>query len=367
MNTGAEPLSNRVRQVRHERGLSQLALAEAAGITRQSMSAIEAGRVTPGVDTAIRIAIALGSSAEELFGSSEQEACLNVEMNGRSNSGRLSVAYVQSRWVAHHLDAAWGSADAVVGAADGLSVELMRSQDELRDNMLIMGCASALGVLADRLNSQHGPGRFRWLSGSSTGALQALAKSTIHLAGVHLTDPTTGKANVSDVRRVVTNKKVTLITLAHWEVGLLTARNNPKKIRSVHDLTKPRIRLAGREHGSGVRRLFERQLRAEKLPLETAKSPTLLASGHLQVAQAIALGAVDAGIATRDAALAYDLDFVPWAEERYDLALASDDLGDRRVIRLLDELTSLGLRRELSCLGYDTALCGTQVEVTHVV
>ena len=36
--------------------------------------------------------------------------------------------------------------------------------------------------------------------------------------------------------------------------------------------------------------------------------------GHLDVAQAVALGAADVGIATRDAALAYGLDFVPLRE-----------------------------------------------------
>ena len=55
--------SNRVRQVRESRGVSQIALAAAAGLSRQSVGAIEAGRALPAVDVALRSGARSSSSS----------------------------------------------------------------------------------------------------------------------------------------------------------------------------------------------------------------------------------------------------------------------------------------------------------------
>jgi molybdate-binding protein len=75
----------------------------------------------------------------------------------------------------------------------------------------------------------------------------------------------------------------------------------------------------------------------------------------------VALGAADAGVATRDAALAYGLHFVPLAEERYDLVIPVVLLTDVRVQRLLDTLSAAPCRQELAALGYDVSACGQRV------
>jgi molybdate-binding protein len=229
-----------------------------------------------------------------------------------------------------------------------------------------MGCALGLGLLADRLNSRPGPGRFLWLSRSSMDALGALAAQQTHLAGVHLVDPRTGEANVADVRRLTGPSAagggaLVLITLARWEAGLVTAPQNGKGIRSAADLGRRGLRLVVREPGSGARRLLEAELRRAGLPRELASMAPLQATGHLEVAQAVAMGAADAGIATRDAALALGLRFVPLAEERFDLVLSLEALADARLARLFDVLSSGAFQRELACLGYDVRSSGARV------
>jgi putative molybdopterin biosynthesis protein len=79
------------------------------------------------------------------------------------------------------------------------------------------------------------------------------------------------------------------------------------------------------------------------------------------VANAVALGAADVGVAMESAALTFGLDFIPLFEERFDLVVPHAALEDVRVQRLLDTLTSASFRRELGALGgYDAAECGTQ-------
>lgn len=259
-----------------------------------------------------------------------------------------------------HGEAARLSADAVVVDADGGrgEVELTRPLAELRDNLVVMGCAAALGLLADRLNARLGAGRFLWLGRSSTAALTGLDRGHAHVAGVHLTDANTGEANVPAIRRHVRTGTV-VITLARWEAGLVAAPGNPRRIRGAGDLARRGLRLVTRETGSGAQNLLEREL--GRLGVASTSRVPILAHGHLEVAHAVALGAGDVGVATRDAAIAHGLHFVPLAEERYDLAIPASLLDDARIVRLLDAMTASAYRRELSSLGYDVRSCGDRV------
>lgn len=62
----SQRLTALIRTLRKERGLSQDALAERAGLHRNSISLIERGESQPTVDTLFRLADGLGISAVEL-------------------------------------------------------------------------------------------------------------------------------------------------------------------------------------------------------------------------------------------------------------------------------------------------------------
>ncbi len=354
--------ANRVRERREARGLSQVELAERAALSRQSVGAIEAARATPAVDVALRLARALDCRVEDLFGDAPAPEALAVEHEGAP--GRAAVARIGARWVSFPLEG-----DEARSAADGLAtagprgrarLEPLRSPAELEENVLLLGCANGLGLLADRLNARPGPGRFRWLSRSSTAALEALGARRAHLAGAHLVDAR-GEANVGAVRRIAREEPIVLVTLARWEAGLLARPDDRAPIRGAADLGRRGLRVAGREAGAGARKLLERAVREQGLPLELATRPHRVVSSHLDVARAVALGAADTGVATRDAALAYGLGFVPLQEERYDLALPRGALADPRLARLLDVLVSGEFRRELAALGHDVGPTGERV------
>ena len=63
---------DRFRLARLSRGLSQGALADVAGVTRQSISGIESGRWSPSLEVALALASALGTSVEDLFGAAPE-------------------------------------------------------------------------------------------------------------------------------------------------------------------------------------------------------------------------------------------------------------------------------------------------------
>jgi len=60
-------LQNDIRVLRQERGLSQGGLAEAMGVSRQTINSIETDRYTPSLPLAIALAWFFGRPVEEVF------------------------------------------------------------------------------------------------------------------------------------------------------------------------------------------------------------------------------------------------------------------------------------------------------------
>ncbi len=68
-------ITNRIRRLRFERGeMTQQALAERIGATRQTILSIGAGKYAPSLELAFRIADAFGLGIEEVF-ARQKAAC----------------------------------------------------------------------------------------------------------------------------------------------------------------------------------------------------------------------------------------------------------------------------------------------------
>lgn len=64
----ATPIRNDIRKLRFAHGeMTQQALAEACGVTRQTIIALEAGKYAPSLELAFRIARAFGTGVEQVF------------------------------------------------------------------------------------------------------------------------------------------------------------------------------------------------------------------------------------------------------------------------------------------------------------
>lgn len=62
------PIDNSIRKLRFEHGeMTQQALADACGITRQTVIALEAGKYAPSLELAFRIARTFGVGVEDVF------------------------------------------------------------------------------------------------------------------------------------------------------------------------------------------------------------------------------------------------------------------------------------------------------------
>ena len=62
------PIANQIRRLRFEHGeMTQSDLAERIGMTRQTVAAVEAGKYSPSLEAAFRIARVFGAGVEDVF------------------------------------------------------------------------------------------------------------------------------------------------------------------------------------------------------------------------------------------------------------------------------------------------------------
>ncbi len=65
---GDHAIQNRIRELRFDRGeMTQQALADRIGVTRQTVNAIELGKYSPSLEVAFRIAVIFGVPLDEVF------------------------------------------------------------------------------------------------------------------------------------------------------------------------------------------------------------------------------------------------------------------------------------------------------------
>jgi putative molybdopterin biosynthesis protein len=394
----------RLRLARQARGFSQQQLAGMAGVSRQAVSAVEAGHSDPSLRVAFALAQALGMTVEELFGPADLAppvAAIPVAPP-EGPGGRVLLAPVGDRFVALPLrgDAAAGMGFVAAGGqavfpATGQAAPPATGQAALpatalpatgpagladsagpaapaaagpivvrpigppRPTLVVAGCDPALPLLAPPLALLDPPVAFAWWPCGSLEALRLAAAGLVHAAGVHLRDAD-GGYNATAASHLPGGAEVVGFTA--WREGLVLRPELAPVITGVDSLVKDRRRVVNRETGAEARRLLDREL--GRLGADRAELPgyDTRAAGHFQVASAVAACLADAGVASEPVARAYGLDFVPLADERFDLVLPGAHLGSREVQGLLKVLASPWLLAQLASLpGYDLASCGDRV------
>lgn len=66
-------ISNQIRVLRAARDMTQEQLANACGVTRQTIIALEAGKYSPSLELAFKLAIALASTLDAVFQYAEKK------------------------------------------------------------------------------------------------------------------------------------------------------------------------------------------------------------------------------------------------------------------------------------------------------
>lgn len=361
----SEPrFENQLKRRRKQARLSQNALADKVGVSRQAILAIEAGRNIPSTRLALRIAYALGCGIEDIFrlaADSGINARLAPSGAGDSDGSRVTLGRIRDRWVAHRMPALGTSAADGIITSEGSGAEVvvrpLGTTAQLGQNVLVAGCAPLLGALAHRVDRRFSDARVTWLPAGNRRAMELLRDGLVHVAGLHLSSDNGDGHTVAEARRALPDRKVLVANLTRWRLGIVVRAGNPLGIGGGADLFREGLRVVRREAGSGAQ-----ELAARVADLAGACGPDdsgPLATGHREVARLVGSGSADAGIAIESAALAEGLEFVPMVEERFDLVVPADIADKESPARLIETLDDPDFRAELAHLpGYDVSLTG---------
>jgi putative molybdopterin biosynthesis protein len=370
----------RLRLARQARGLSQQQLAGVAGVTRQAVSAVESGHSDPSLRVALGLAGALGMRIEELFGHGEPADPVRARLVAPADGegSRVALATVGEGFVALPLSGATvslagfspagglvtgresagaagarSSEDAVTGLHGDIGTVAVRPIGPPRPTLIVAGCDPALPLLQTPLALLDPPIAFAWWQCGSAEALRLARVGLVHAAGVH----TAGRDHTREHEQHVDAE---MVGFASWREGLVVRPETP--VKDLADVARGGFRIVNREPGAQARTLLDRE--RERLNLTPGELPGYdsRVAGHLQVAAAVAGRLADAGVSSEPAALAYGLDFLPLATERFDLLLPSSLAASREVQGLLKVLSSPWLLAQLASLpGYDPSSCGQRV------
>jgi len=400
---GTRDAGMRLRLARQARGYSQQQLAGMAGVSRQAVSAVEAGHSDPSLRVAIALARALGTGVEELFGPSEPQPEVQARQVAPAGAAgaRVTLAPVGDAFVALPLAgptatrAGFMPAGGVAGplppgagqpagqagarpadgsgrlngagrespdstdSADGLRA--VRPIGPPRPTLVVAGCDPALPLLEMPLALLDPPVSFTWWPCGSREALRLAAAGLVHVAGAHLRGES-GEYNTGPAADLAEFIGAAVIGFCSWREGLVLRPGLAGEVTGLADVASRGLRLVNREDGAEARHVLDRELARLRLDPATLPGYETAAAGHLQVAAAIAAGLADAGVASEPAALAYGLGFVPLAAEHSDLVIPATAAGSREVAGLLRVLSSRWLLDQLASLpGYDPARCGEHI------
>ncbi len=223
-----------------------------------------------------------------------------------------------------------------LGAGTEVSVEMLRGKEEIENTVVCIGSHdNALDLLANILKKNYPKYSLSSAHVGSMGGLVALKKDEAHIAGTHLLDEETGEYNVPFIKRLLADRKIVLVNLVYRQQGLVVPKGNPKSISGFGDLLRDDVVFINRQSGAGTRLLTDKYLKELKIDPKAVRGYEREEYTHMGVASAVLTGIADTGMAILAAAKALDLDFIPLAKERYDLAVPAKYLSMPTLLALL--------------------------------
>src|SRR5262245_13397471 len=174
---------NRVKAHRQARGLTQQELADAAGLSRTGVGAIEAARLVPSVAAALGLAQALDCSVEDLFGPKSGRPVVEFAWQPARFPCRYWAAEVAGRILLFPVESG-ARGDLCHDGVARHAGDLPGRSELAQATLVLVSCDPAAGLLAAAYERRSG-GRMLVFTRSSGEALSMVERGWAHVAGIH--------------------------------------------------------------------------------------------------------------------------------------------------------------------------------------
>ncbi|KOP68111.1 hypothetical protein AMS62_24835 [Bacillus sp. FJAT-18019] len=194
----------------------------------------------------------------------------------------------------------------------------------------------------------------------SLDSLISMYQGEADIVSTHLLDGDTGEYNLPYIRRLLVGSSYVVVNLLSRHAGLYVQSGNPFALKQWSDLSRPGLRFANREKGSGARVLLDEQIRLHGIKPEQLVGYDNIQTNHFGVAMKVASGEADVGVGIEKAAsIVGQVDFIPLIQERYDLVLLKTTWSQTWIPTLLQILQSDTFKKELQSIpGFDISRTG---------
>jgi putative molybdopterin biosynthesis protein len=262
-----------------------------------------------------------------------------------AKAGKIPATKVTGKWTfPKKLIDQW-----IERSASGL-VGQPRNPEE-RSMLLVAGSDDpSLGILCEFYAARTRPASFFMATVGSSAGLAALRNGTADLATAHLLEPARSMADKRAVQTPVPADAV-VVALFHRELGLLLPPDNPKKIRSIRDLARPKVRFVNRQSGSGTRLYLDQELTQARLSPKHIAGYDDTVSTHMEAGLRVLRGEADVTLATRTAAELLKLNFLSLTRERFDILVRKERFFTEGMQTLLGIVGSREFRERVAALG----------------
>ena len=290
-----------------------------------------------------------------------------VSTMGAEDFVRMNIGYVDGQFVANPLTRAAGVTMSLV-RADGLlivppdllgyeqgdvvDVELLRPVEEIKNAIVFSGSHDlTIDLLSSQLKKQRNDMKIVSSHVGSMAGLMAIRKGEAHVAGIHLLDPETKEYNVSYVKKLLAGQDAVLYPFLKRTQGWMLPKGNPLEIENVSDLAVKGADFANRQKGAGTRILFDLLIKEAGLSPEQINGYDREMFSHLSVAAEVKGNENAAGLGIFPAARAMGLDFIPVADENYDLLMTKAFFESEKGIWLRTVIQSEAFKAEVAKIG----------------
>lgn len=219
--------------------------------------------------------------------------------------------------------------------ATELNVAIRKSRQRAATVLRIQASHGYAVEKLPELVRRHGHAEIGLKYVGSVEALAALSRSACDLAGFHVPLGDLGPMLWEQYARWVKPQQQRIIRMVIRTQGLIVAKGNPLKIKSLHDLARKGIKMVNRQQGSGTRVLLDGLLKTMAIDPRRIQGYDSGEFTHAAVAAFVASGMADVGLGIEPAARQFNLGFCPIIKERYMLTCRTETLAQPAVGELV--------------------------------
>jgi putative molybdopterin biosynthesis protein len=235
-----------------------------------------------------------------------------------------------------------------------------KSQEEptrvMTKQLLSIRLSGSHDFLVEHFAKQAGTALNLQIQPSYIGSLEGLMmlyRGQCDMAAIHLLDPTSQEYNLPFIHQLFVYESIAVLRLAARQQGFIVAKGNPRSILDFSDLVRNDVQFVNRQKGAGTRFLLDSKLSSYGINPSKINGYSNEEWNHLSAASYISRGMADVTFGIQSAASHLGLDFVPVAQENFDLVFRFTEENKESLTQLIHYLQSPEFKNSLTNLeGY---------------